>query len=83
MQLNREQQRIVDLAKSLYGVAWQSPFSRATGISQTLLSFVANGLRDVTGETRDRVIAGLRSEVKTIRKRAAEVAAAVADYEKE
>lgn len=80
--LNREQQQLVDLAMRLYGRDWQSQFSRATCISQTLLSMISNGLRDVTDATRAKVIAGLKSEVKNIRKRAAEVAAAVAEYER-
>ena len=83
MDLNRDQQRIVDLATALYGRDWQSSFSRATTISQTLLSMIANGTRPVTEATHAKVISGLKAEVKKIRRRAAEVAAAVSKYERD
>lgn len=64
--------RIVAVARLLYGDRWQSPMSRLVGVSQSLLAKIAAGgdsdQRAVTDDVYERVADALIAEAARMRK---------------
>lgn len=74
IKLSPRSRRLLAPAVEAYGDRWQSPLSRASGVSQGQLNKIADGTRQVHDDVEDRVVKALFAEARSMEKNAARVA---------
>ncbi|MEH2512245.1 hypothetical protein V1291_003599 [Nitrobacteraceae bacterium AZCC 1564] len=70
VKLSPRARRVIAAGQVLAGDRWQTALSRASGVSQQLMSFIASGDREVTDEVDRKVAAALIAEAEKGRKAA-------------
>ena len=59
--------RLERAGRLLFGDRWQSPLARAAGISQSAISMMLSGDREVTADVQRKLVAALRTEADRLR----------------
>lgn len=74
-QLSARAKRLIRAGEALFGAGrWHTAMARATGLSQTYITIMANGARPVTDEAERVLLRTLQQERKRLKAVSAELA---------